>query len=167
MGAPFIGDQENVTTWSKGEYNDANNTEDDLLIITSQNGFGYRIDDHGNNFNSASGLLFSEVDSLNVNKLNILTPGLIETTNDLDYFTFETSGGILNLDISNAATVYIPGNSNSYERRYLNPKGPNLDISVSLYNSERNIVATSSQESLLSASFNNIQLNRGTYFLKV
>ena len=167
MGAPFIGDQENVTTWSKGEFNDANNTEDDLLIITSQNGFGYRIDDHGNNFNSASGLLFSEVDSLNVNKLNILTPGLIETTNDLDYFTFETSGGVLNLDISNAATVYIPGNSNSYERRYLNPKGPNLDISVSLYNSERNIVATSSQESLLSASFNNIQLNRGTYFLKV
>ncbi len=167
MGAPFIGDQEIVTTWSKGEYNDANNTEDDLLIITSQNGFGYRIDDHGNNFNSASGLLFSEVDSLNVNKLNILTPGLIETTNDLDYFTFETSGGVLNLDISNAATAYIAENSNSYERRYLNPKGPNLDISVKLYNSDRKIVATSSKKSFLSASFNNIQLNRGTYFLKV
>jgi len=34
MGAPFINADENVTTWSKGEYIGANNSEDDLGIIT-------------------------------------------------------------------------------------------------------------------------------------
>ena len=166
MGAPFIGNQENVTTWSKGEYNDANNIEDDLSIITSENGFGYRIDDHGNNFNSASSLSYSDISSLNLNKLDILSHGLIERSNDLDCFVFETIGGVLDLNISNVVTAYVD-NNNVYEKRYLNPRGANLDISATLYNSDRSVVATSNPETLLSASFNSIRLNRGTYFLKV
>ena len=34
-----------MTQWSKGEYSSANNKQDDLAIITSQNGFTYRSDD--------------------------------------------------------------------------------------------------------------------------
>lgn len=56
MGA-YVGDV-GVMTWSKGEYTDANNTQDDLAIITdSDNGFGYRADDHGNTDGTASDLL--------------------------------------------------------------------------------------------------------------
>ena len=47
--APIMGvgyDREFVQ-WSKGEYPDANQTQDDLSRITTLNGFGYRPDDHG------------------------------------------------------------------------------------------------------------------------
>lgn len=40
-----VGYYQNLVQWSKGEYLSADNTEDDLAIITSQNGFGYRADD--------------------------------------------------------------------------------------------------------------------------
>ena len=35
-----------LSQWDQGEYTDANNQEDDLSIITTRNGFGYRSDDH-------------------------------------------------------------------------------------------------------------------------
>ena len=43
-----------LVQWSKGEYLSANNQEDDLAIITTQNGFGYRADDHASNQLSAT-----------------------------------------------------------------------------------------------------------------
>src|SRR5436190_5469719 len=45
--APIMGAGYNIsiTQWSKGEYPGANNHEDDLAVITTQNGFGYRPDD--------------------------------------------------------------------------------------------------------------------------
>src|SRR5204863_6202612 len=42
-----VGYYRELTQWSKGEYLNADNPEDDLGIITTQNGFGYRPDDHG------------------------------------------------------------------------------------------------------------------------
>ncbi|WP_216905048.1 zinc-dependent metalloprotease, partial [Synechococcus sp. CCY 9618] len=34
LGAPYLGDDENLTQWSKGEYYGANNSQDDLAVIT-------------------------------------------------------------------------------------------------------------------------------------
>ncbi len=167
MGASFIGDDENVTTWSKGEYNDANNLEDDLSIITSGNGFGYRTDDHANEFNLASSLNYSEINPLNPSETNILTHGIIETNDDIDYFTFQTSSGFINLDISNTTTAYISDGSGNYESQYLNPRGANLDISATLYDSSWGLVATSNPNNFLSAGFDNLALDGGTYFLTV
>ncbi len=167
MGASFIGDDENVTTWSKGEYNDANNLEDDLSIITSGNGFGYRTDDHANEFNLASSLNYSEINPLNPSETNILTHGIIETNDDIDYFTFQTSSGYINLDISNTTTAYISDGSGNYESQYLNPRGANLDISATLYDSSWGLVATSNPNNFLSAGFDNLALDGGTYFLTV
>ncbi len=167
MGASFIGDDENVTTWSKGEYNDANNLEDDLSIITSGNGFGYRTDDHANEFNLASSLNYSEINPLNPSEKNILTHGIIETNDDIDYFTFQTSSGFINLDISNTTTAYISDGSGNYESQYLNPRGANLDISATLYDSSWGLVATSNPNNFLSAGFDNLALDGGTYFLTV
>lgn len=36
-----------LTQWSQGEYPDANNQQDDLAVITTTNGFGYRVDSEG------------------------------------------------------------------------------------------------------------------------
>ncbi|MEX2214475.1 MAG: M12 family metallo-peptidase, partial [Phycisphaeraceae bacterium] len=41
-----VGYYKELVQWSKGEYSGANQKQDDLAIITSQNGFGYRTDDH-------------------------------------------------------------------------------------------------------------------------
>ena len=51
-----------LVQWSKGEYPNANNTQDDLDIIVNpstspNNGFGYRADDHGSSVGSASSLV--------------------------------------------------------------------------------------------------------------
>ena len=37
-----VGYYQSLVQWSKGEYRSANNTEDDLAIISTRNGFGYR-----------------------------------------------------------------------------------------------------------------------------
>ena len=167
MGAGFIGNDENVTTWSKGEYNDANNLEDDLSIITSTNGFGYRTDDHANEFSSASSLNYLGINPLTANETEVLTHGIIEKTDDIDYFTFETSSGVLNLDISNVTTAYISDGNGSFVAQYLNPRGGNLDISATLYDSSWTPISTNNPETLLSAGFENIALTGGTYFLTV
>ena len=78
MGAPWLGDDENLTQWSNGAYTGANNTQDDLAVITGSNGFGYAADDHGNSFTTATaltGLAFSSF-------------GVIERNTDIDMFRF-------------------------------------------------------------------------------
>jgi hypothetical protein len=82
--APIMGDSLSrpVSQWSKGEYQGANNTEDDLAIITTGNGFSYRQDDHGSDLSSA------RVMSADT------TTGIIERNTDLDVFQFFVAGSI-------------------------------------------------------------------------
>ena len=47
MGGP--GDR-TLKTWSNGDYYNASNQQDDLDVITTENGFSYRPDDYGNTF---------------------------------------------------------------------------------------------------------------------
>jgi len=80
MGAGFIGSvNENVTQWTKNsEYFNGNRPEDDLTIITTTNGFGYRTDDHGNTNATATVLASNNLNSF----------GIIERNTDLDVFFF-------------------------------------------------------------------------------
>jgi len=119
--APIMGSGYNrvCTQWSKGEYTDANNTQDDLAIISgANNGFGYKTDDYGNNYNTASELKIV-ADSIKVGS----TTGLIETSTDTDAFKFSVSAS------SNITLVFMP-----YEVK------PNLDIKVTLYKSDNTVV---------------------------
>lgn len=77
-----VGYYEPIVQWSRGEYANANNTENDLVIIT-QNGLSYRTDDYGNTNSTATALV--GLVSTNV--------GILERTNDVDFFSFSTSGG--------------------------------------------------------------------------
>ena len=142
-----VGYYEDVTQWSKGEYYDSNNAgsggnygdgPDDLLIMTTQFGFDYRVDDHGNGSTSASPL--SGVD--------VSASGVIERFSDIDVFGFSTGPGPVSLAIDPDTLR------------------PNLNIRATLRDSGGNQVAVSDPTSTLSASFNQ-SLSAGTYYLEV
>ena len=130
-----------IVQFSKGEYQYANNQEDDISIITSNNGFTFRNDDYGNDIGSASAL--GADGSGNVNK-----NGVIEKASDYDVFSFTTSGGVLNLNFNPAA------------------RHGDLDISVTLRNASNGVVA-SSDNGGLGANLSNVNLGSGTYYIFV
>jgi hypothetical protein len=140
--APIMGSgySQNLTQWSRGQYSGANNTQDDLLIITSNNGFGYRLDDHGGANGTAT--------SLTVSGSTVASGGIIERTSDIDVFTFSTTGGTVNLTV------------NPFER------GPNLDILAELYDAANTLIASSNPLNLLDATISTA-VSAGQYFLHV
>jgi subtilisin-like proprotein convertase family protein len=137
MGSGYY---QNLTQWSKGEYLAANNTEDDLAIITTQNGFGYRVDDTGNTLATAK--------ALTVSGTAVSANGIIERNTDVDFFSFTTGAGPISL------TVTPSGRS------------PNLDILAQLYNASGVLVASSNPADFLAASIS-ATVGAGTYYLKV
>ncbi|WP_430014468.1 Calx-beta domain-containing protein [Microcystis ichthyoblabe FBCC-A1114] len=137
MGSGYY---QNLTQWSKGEYLAANNTEDDLAIITTQNGFGYRVDDTGNTLATDK--------ALTVSGTAVSANGIIERNTDVDFFSFTTAAGPISL------TVTPSGRS------------PNLDILAELYNSAGVLVASSNPADFLAASIS-ATVGAGTYYLKV
>ncbi len=157
MGAPF---GKSLTQWSKGEYQYANNQEDDLAIITSRNGFSYRVDDYGNS-NSTATQLTADAS----NKISAF--GIIERNTDKDVFSFATGTGNISLDIKAAARSYIADSNGNYNLQYLDARGTNLDIWAGIYSADGSLVAESNPVDLLSASFTNLFLNAGRYFLQV
>ena len=135
-----VGYAQEVTQWSKGEYADANNSQDDLAIITTQNGFGYRVDDYGNQLSNAASLQLSG--SLTE------TYGIIETNTDIDWFSFTSSTGSISLNIK----PFV--------------QGPNLDILATLYNSSGQVISISNPTEDLFASFA-LNLAPGQYYLSL
>lgn len=93
--APIMGRSydRKLTQWSKGEYANANNTEDDLFIIANNNNVGYRSDDGGDSLATAR--------YLDVLANGTVTgEGIIERTGDVDAFRFRSSGGSVNITIN-------------------------------------------------------------------
>jgi len=145
MGTGFT---RNLTQWSKGEYANADKGptkklfQDDLQIITTRNGFSYRVDDVSNDIITAKPLSTSPVSTLSVSG-----NGIIERTEDVDFYSFITTGGLITLDIQ-------PAN-----------RGPNLDILAELYNYDGRIASSNPVDSL-SANIS-VNLSPGTYYLKI
>ncbi|MBX9851202.1 MAG: carbohydrate-binding protein [Cytophagaceae bacterium] len=134
-----VGYYKNITQWSRGEYNSANNTEDDLAMISSATyNVGYRNDDHGNATTAATSIPASS----NVNR-----SGIIERTSDVDYFSFNSGSGTINLNIN---TVY---------------RHPDLDIIARLYNSSGALIGTYNPAGV-NASLS-INVSQGIYYLSV
>jgi hypothetical protein len=129
-----------LSQWSIGEYTNANNKEDDLEIITTRNGFDYIEDDHGSTTGSAT--------YLNVGSL-IEDDGIIERTDDVDYFEFT---------MANSGQVKFKINPD--------PLAPNLDILAKIHDAGGAVIHTSNPPDSLTASFN-IVLPAGTYYLSV
>jgi hypothetical protein len=150
MGAYFInGGEENLTQWSKGEYPKANNKEDDLNIIISKNGFGYRDDDKGNTSQLAADLAF-------VSKDQVSDSGIIERTADADWFRFAAGKGFATLNIK---TIDVDSTEASSE-------GANLALAAEIYDGAGKLIKTSNSTNSLGASLS-LNLAAGDYFLKV
>ncbi|MFN7289416.1 MAG: Calx-beta domain-containing protein [Pirellula sp.] len=138
MGNPY---QRNLTTWSRAEYaNPSNPVQDDLQIITTQNGFGYRTDDHGNARLTAT--------QLTADNNSLSAQGIIETRSDLDVFSFSSHAGQLEISANPAW------------------RDGNLDILLELFDSSFTFIASSNPSELLGASISQA-VAAGNYFLRV
>jgi hypothetical protein len=143
--APIMGSAYDhaVTQWSRGEYNNSNNTQDDLAVITqSANGVRFHADDHADHRFDAS-LIRPLFGSRSVG-----ASGLIATATDIDFFAFDTGSGTVHLTVSPAEV------------------GANLDLRARLYNASGSVLATSSPSGSLGASFD-LSLAAGRYYLSV
>ncbi|MDA0991397.1 MAG: hypothetical protein O3A51_11680, partial [Verrucomicrobia bacterium] len=152
MGAGFIGPDENVTQWCRGEYPDANNQEDDLATIASANGFSFRVDDKGNSRVTAA--------TLNITGANILDSGIIEKTLDTDWFTFSTVGGSVVINANPLDVMSTEGETGS------STDGANLAVQLSLYDEAGGLMETVSPAATLNASISRT-LAPGTYYISV
>lgn len=144
--APVMGNSynRNMTGWNDGPtpYGCAN-TQDNLTIITSQNGFSYRTDDH-------SDLLDVTATALNS---SFSKEGIITTAVDKDAFKYvlETNAAF-HMDI----TPYSVGSSHS---------GANLDVQVQLYKNDV-LISTYNPANSMSVHIDTT-LNAGTYYFLV
>jgi hypothetical protein len=136
-----VGYYVSLVQWSKGEYANPSQTQDDLAIISNTtNGVGYRADDYGNTITAAASLT---VDASG----NVSNAGVVERTGDVDMFAFNTNGGTANLTFSPNASY------------------PDLDIVATIYNNTGTVVATSNPTTL-NASLSTT-LAAGSYYVSV
>jgi PKD repeat protein len=137
--APIMGVSyyKSVTQWSKGEYANASNKEDDLAIINSY--LGYRADDHGDNAATATyqpaGASFTSA-------------GIISQSTDVDVFAFTTRAGAVTLSVNP------------------DDLSPNLDASFELRNAAGTLISSANPTATFSASLSTT-LAAGTYFVHV
>jgi regulation of enolase protein 1 (concanavalin A-like superfamily) len=144
--APLMGVSigKNLTQWAQGEYPGANNpTQDDVLIIATQNNaVTATVDDFGN---TLSGAGFLNILSDNT----VLNEGVIETRTDVDAFRFQTTGGAVSLQV-------IPAVS-----------GPNLDIQAELCRADTGaVIDTDNGVDAINATVG-ATLAAGEYLLKI
>ena len=139
MGAPFSA---SVIQWSKGEYANASNTEDDVAIISGTYfALGYTVDDYANTLTLAQNIP-------QLSKGNVSLSGVIESKDDLDVFRLDCGNGTLSVSVSGA----LPE--------------PNLDAKLALLNASGVTVASSDPLSSLSASLS-APVSQGIYYLVV
>ena len=142
-----VGYYEPVTQWSRGEYRNATQFQNDVPIIASSvNGFGYRPDDHSDGFG------FNDPTPLAVSPSGAFAAdGRITTQNDQDGFRFEHGGGLLGLAVAVA------------------DRGPNLDVGLELYRwngSSYASVASAAPANSLNASISG-DYPAGTYLARI
>lgn len=173
----------NVTNWDDGTYigtsNGATNANygsgpSDLDVITTRNGFGFVPDDHGNTRNNATQLIGT---SLPNGRQSIASFGTISESNDFDFFRFRTGSGPIDITIDpyvselwtsdgNGGFVRSLESSLIDANNWTNNQGSNLDVEAAILDSAGIVVAVANQDGLR-ASFSNLELNVGTYYLRV
>jgi len=133
------GNLRNVSQWSKGEYSNSSEPQDDLAIISIK--APYRADDHGDTQAASTVWISSPINQA----------GRVETTGNADYFRFSTAAG----SVSFSANPY---------RCDTSTWGGNLDILLELYDSNQTLVASDNPATLATASISTT-VAAGTYYL--
>lgn len=142
-----VGYYQNMTLWNNGPNPfGCSNTQSDLSVITSYNGFGFRTDDYANTFAAATNKTFSS-NAFTVN-------GVVEQSTDGDMFKF-TVPAVGRFQMN--AIPFSVGASNS---------GSDLDLQVTLYNNAQTQLNVYNPGTTLNL-FVDTNLNAGTYYIKV
>jgi hypothetical protein len=141
--APIMGVSyyKRLSQWSKGEYKNPSNTEDDIAIITGNaNGFGFVSDDVGDTPNAS--------ESLDSSGPIVEQHGRIEKASDVDVFKFMTTGG--------RAAI----------RATADGREGNVDILIELLDSGGSVLTNSNPGKSLNAQLRK-NLAAGTYYLRI
>jgi len=138
-----VGYYKELVQWSKGEYPDANNTEDDFALIQA-NGALLKADDVGSSLASATPLAGTSSGGV----VTVSQGGLIERGTDLDYFSFASGSGPVQITVTPDA------------------RSPNLDASIELLDAAGNVVASANPADALGASIS-VNVPEGGYYLKI
>lgn len=139
-----VGYNKELVQFSKGEYLNANNTEDDYLVMQN-NGVMFAADDFGNTSATAATLSPTAVSGMNT--YDIL--GVIETPADVDVFRFNSGAGTVTI---NAKPFQL---------------SPNLDILIQLRDASGNLVAEANPADALNGNIVVNLVSAGTYFLSI
>ncbi|QYM79845.1 putative Ig domain-containing protein [Horticoccus luteus] len=133
----------NVSQWSKGEYYLANNTEDDLAIISGH--LGYRADEAGGTVATAAVAA--------VNGTVVSASGILSSASDSDTFAVSTGAGTLTL----SASPYRAA-SNTY--------GGDADLKLEVLNAAGTVVASADPSATTTVSLS-YAAAAGTYFVRL
>ncbi len=146
--APVMGNSyyKNMTGWNDGPtpYGCAN-VQDNLTIITSANGFGYRTDDYSETM---------DTNTFNPGNESFSANGIISNSTDKDAFKFTLSQ---NAPFHFDATPFSLGANNA---------GANLDIKVTIYNESLQLIQTYDPVTSMSVTIDT-NLLAGTYYFVV
>ena len=146
--APVMGNSyySNMTGWDNGPTPmGCSNSQDNLTILTTKNGFTYRTDDYAET-------LGNNTEVINPTSFNL--QGIITTGSDNDAFKFNIAqSGFLHISV----TPFSVGTSN---------EGANLDVKLLLYNSSKALIATFDPINTMNVSIDT-SLNTGDYYIKV
>ena len=144
--APIMGNSynRNMTTWHDGAtpYG-CYHTQDNLSIITSVNGFGYRTDDYSDSLDNSAFQMGSTSFSMN---------GIISTNEDRDVFKI-TLPSQSNIHID-AIPFNIGGNNN----------GSNIDIKIMMYDERKKLIRTYDPTNTMGVTIDSL-LKAGSYYI--
>ncbi|MGE5610815.1 MAG: zinc-dependent metalloprotease family protein [Bacillota bacterium] len=126
--------------WYGTTSNDYNDRQNDMVVVAGRaNGFGFRPDDHGNAYRQA--------DAVSVSGTNFSGQGIIEKTNDVDYFKVQTGAGTIQVQANPAA------------------QGGMLDLKIELRDAKGRLVQSADTTSLGESL--SVKVSAGTYYLAV
>jgi len=159
MGGSY---RDHVSQWSKGEYTDASNTQDDLALIAAD--LGYIADDHGDSSATSTELVVEPngdvlVSSPELDPHNDLptNKGIINDRTDTDWFYIDVGAGPLNL-------VATPSWHSFTSLPY---RGSNLDIEMSLYDSLLTELEVNDPSTDTFATVSLASATAGRYYVKI
>jgi hypothetical protein len=183
--APIMGSSytKNVTTWDNGTYFGSTNGAasanyghgpNDMAVISTFNGFGYQLDQIGNDPSSAT--------ALTITGGVVSQFGRIETSLDSDFYSFQLQGsGNVNLKFDpycyrayvdrdglwgGSNLVYTAPVSDADSGTAYADRGSNLDLAVGLYSSSGSLLGSFNGAGLATTlAWSN--LAAGTYYVKL
>jgi hypothetical protein len=156
-----VGYYKNVTQWSKGEYTNANNTQDDLAIIQAK--LALAADDHGDTRALSSTLVVSSTGAVSATTPQtdagnqaVANKGVIGLAGDKDVFLFKAGSGPLTLTIKPAWAAFTRSSL----------RGANLDVRAVLMDSAGTTLATADISTDTYATISRT-MTEGNYYLEV